>query len=195
MPGDLEQLRRTIEDGVRAAEQLQKLLAEEKRKRRPKLKLIKGGLIGAAIWAGVEWFRDYRRSAGALAFSGLVVTGIGITELPESPGSDPPEVIKPPVSVRPSVPVRLDATPTPPRPPRTSPLRTTPAPAAAPAAAQPAKTPTPVATTAPTKEVAVEVTVPTLLPSTTLTPASVSPAQTCKVDLLGVKLCLPRGRS
>lgn len=200
MPDDLEQLQRKIEEGLEAVRELRRLDAEKKKRERPKLKLIKGGLIGAGIWAGVEWLRDYRRTVGTLAFSGLAVTGTVVAELPHSPGSDPPGVIKPPAStrpsVRPTVPVRLDATPTPPRPPRTSPLRTPPVSAtvAAPAATQPAKAPTPAPSRTPAKKPTEAILpTPTLLPSTTLTPPAVVSPEACTVDLLGVKLCLPLG--
>jgi hypothetical protein len=127
MPDDYEQLQKRIEDGVRAAEELQRLIAEMKRKDRPKLKLVRGGLVGGAIWAGVEWLRNYKLAV-ALAATAVTITGATIAEHPASPGADPP-----PASVRPSTPPRTSVSPPPrrdpvaaptPRPPRTSPLRT-----------------------------------------------------------------------
>jgi len=140
MAGDYEQLKRTIEDGVRAAEQLQKMLAEEKRKRRPRLKLIKGGLLVGAIWAGVEWLRDYKRVVIALAATGITATGAVIAEHPGSPGADPPRpgIIETPrqapPKVRPSSRPRPTPTVTPIRtvsprrtsPPQTQPMRVSP---------------------------------------------------------------------
>ena len=195
MPDDLERLQRKIEEGLEAVRELRRREAERKKLERPKLRVIKGGLVWATIAAGVEWFRDYRRTVGTLAVSGLTVTGAVIAEQPHSPGSDPPQAVKPPASIRPSVPhpTRPKAIPTPARPPRTSPPRTPQpvrsTPVAAPASTPPAKTAPP--TPAPTKEPAEDL-LPTT-PSPALTSDLVPPATPCAINLLGVKLCLPRG--
>ena len=198
MPGDLEQLKRTIEEGARAAEQLNKLLLEQKRGERPKLRLVKGGLIWGAVMAGVEWFRDYRRTAAALALSGLTVTGAVIAEQPHSPGSDPPQAVKPPSVTRPSATPSVRPKPTTALTPRrTSPPRTqvqariTPPPVA-PSTTQPAETkkPTQVPTSQPTKTPPSDPIV-SLPVAPTITPTL--PVDTCTINLLGVKVCLPLG--
>jgi hypothetical protein len=199
MPGDYEQLKRTIEDGVRAAEELQKLLAEQKREARPKFRLIKGGLIGAVIWAGVEWFRDYRRVAVAVAAVGIAA---GAAVFAEQQDLGPPSAQPPSISVKPTPP-RSSVSPPPPTdtvvtptptlssPPRTSPLRTL----AKPNITMPTpvrSTPTATARTIPT---------PTAVITLTDTPIVVTPSiqpsiDTCPgliTNLIEVKLCLRLG--
>lgn len=202
MRDEYECLRKRIEDGLEALDELQRRLeASERvareRKDEPKLRLIKGGLVGAGIWAGVEWLRNYRRAVAALAVSGLTMGGVFIMEQPNSPGSDPPEAINPPASITPSV-----KPPTPtvkPRPPRTSPLRTlarNSTPVAAPKASKPSHTSKPTPTPSATPTV-----IPSITPSETLTEALPSlPVETpalatesCAINLLGIKVCLPLG--
>ena len=200
MPDDLArlaQLQGKIEEGLAAARELKRLAEEERREQRPKLRLIKGGLIWGAVLAGVEWFRNYRRAASALAVTGLVVTGGVIAEQPHSPGSDPPQTVRPPAVIRPSVPTKTIATPRPPRPQRTSPPRTPPVRARIPVVvptATPTKTatPTPAPTRTPTKAPSQELLpTPSLSPSVPATSALVTTV--CQLNLLGVKVCLPLG--
>lgn len=207
MQDEYARLRKQIEEGLDALDELQRHLeAAEKQagEERPKFRLIKGGLIGAGIWAGVEWLRNSPRAAAALAFSGLAVGGLVIADPPHSPGSDPPASINPPASVAPTPTKRPTLKPT---PPRTSPLRTqariTPPSAAPPSTAPPTKEPVRVATQTPSMKATItlpSVTVPTVsLPVTpTITVAlpteSVTP-EVCIINILGIKVCPPRGRS
>lgn len=190
MERDYEQLQRKIEEGLDAVRELKRIEAEEKRRKRPKLRLIKGGLLGGAIWAGVEWFRDYKRIAVALTAVGVTAVGAVIAEQPHSPGADPPPAAIP-TRVAPVIPrhtPRPLATPTPTIPPRTSPLRTLasrPIESAKPSPTLPPTVPRPRATEA----------TPTILPSVLATPELTETTQAikCTVDVLGVKLCLPLG--
>jgi hypothetical protein len=197
MPDEYERLRKQIEDGVHAAEKLQRLLAESKRDghhRKPKFKLIKGGIIGGAIWAGVEWFRDYKRIAAALAATGITVTGAVIAEHPGSPGADPPRpAITKPAKPKPSVPPQpLTTRAVVPTPRRTSPPRTQSPAAPTTAAVKPTVQPTVAGTStakpSPSSTVSLPVT-PTATPVVkTPVPTIVDPASCTGVDLLG--LCL-----
>jgi hypothetical protein len=118
MAEDYERLQRKIEDGLDAVRELKKLADEEKRKERPKLKLVREGLIGGTIWAGVEWLRDYKIGVALTATAVAVVGGI-IAEQPHSPGADPPaQAITKPATPRTSAP--------PTRPPSVTPRRTSP---------------------------------------------------------------------
>lgn len=124
MPEDLTQLRKTVEEGVLAAEKLQKLLAEQKRRERPKLRLIKGGMLGGAIWAGVEWLRNYKIAVALTATAAGVAGGV-IADRPHTPGGDPPaQAILKPAEPRPSVPPTSTPRVVVPSPRRTSPPRT-----------------------------------------------------------------------
>jgi hypothetical protein len=195
MPGDLEKLKKQIEDGMRAAEELQQLLAEEKREQRPKLRLLKGGLLGGAIWAGVEWFRDYKRAAMALAATGMAVSGAVLVEQPDSPGADPPSqsIARPPSKAEPSKRPTTRPTVAPRRtsPPRTTqplariapPVSTSATPRLLQAAPSPAAVKPP-ATKSPAPK-------PTVTPTVT-PPVTVTPTVPCVIDLLGIRLCLGR---
>lgn len=210
MPDDLQQLQhlqelqQKIEEGLAAAKELKQLAAEEKCQNRPKLRLIKGGLTWGAIWAGVEWFRNYRRGVAALTLSGLTMGGVFIAEHPNSPGSDPPESVKPPAAVKPSTEPTAKPTVTP-RPPRTSPLRTlarnstpvaAPGPTATPDKPAPSRTPTtpsPSIEPAETPDQAPLASLPPLPTKAMETPELATPAITCVINLLGIEVCLPRG--
>lgn len=209
MPEKIEQLERKIAEGLEAVRELKRLTAEEQRKDRPKLRLVRGGLLGAGILAGVEWLRDYKKVAVALVATGITITGATIAEHPGSPGADPPrQVIVQPPKAKPSRPPipRPTATPTPRRtsPPTTrAPMRITPPPAKPPVpkpavGKDPVQMPTPSprqATPSPgipnlpvsTPTVSLPVT-PTAIP----TPEIASP-DTCTINLLGVHVCLPLG--
>lgn len=204
MPDDLQQLHRKIEEGLEAVRRLKQLEAERKKAERPKLRLIKGGLIGVGLGVGLGWLRDYyKHAAVALVATGATVGGVVISEQPHSPGSDPPTVMKPPASVAPST--KLDTEPTVrPRPPRTSSLRTqariSPPPAAPPSTTQPTKAPTQAPTGVPTTK---PTTTPTILPTVSapavslpVTPTvtvTVPTADVCAINLLGIRVCLPHG--
>jgi outer membrane biosynthesis protein TonB len=202
MPEDLQRLQRKIEEGLEAVRELKRLEAEQKKQDRPKLRLIKGSAVGAALWAGVEWLWGYKVTV-AVATAAVAFTGGVIADHPDSPSADPPQVVTPPATARPSVPPRPKATPT---PRRTSPPRTqVPAriiPPSVPASIKPTVkpkekpkvTPTPSRTTAqpPSSNPAVSLPVtPTVTPSVPV----VSTTPKCTVDLLGIKLCLPLGGS
>ena len=83
MERDYEQLQREIQIGLDAIRELKRIAAEEKRKERPRLKLLKGGLLGGAIGAGVEWVKHYV-AAVAIAATAVTVTGAVIAEQPHS---------------------------------------------------------------------------------------------------------------
>jgi hypothetical protein len=187
MPGNLEELKKQIEDGVHAAEELQRLLAERKREERPRFRLIKGGLLGGAIAAGVEWLRGYV-AAIAIAATAVTVTGAVIAERPHSPGADPPQAI-----TRPTVKPKPPVSPTPPSvtraPRRTSPPRTQPtkAPVARPTPSLLPATPRLGATKTP-QQAKTAVPTKTVVPIVTPTITS-APAEDCTgIGLLG--LCL-----
>jgi len=166
MPDDLQQLQRKIEEGLEAVRELRKLEAEKKKAARPKLRLIRGGAVGAAVWAGVEWLWGYK-AAVVLTAAAVTFTGGVLAEHPDRSGADPPEhAITAPKP-------RSSAPPTPPRaaptPRRTSPPRTQ----------VPLATPTVVPPVRPVTARPVKPT-PTLLPATpslgvTKTPVTVSP--------------------
>jgi hypothetical protein len=212
MPDDLEALRKRIEEGVEAAEQMQRILQQQERaargEQKKRFRLIKGGAIGAAVSAGVEWLWGYK-VAVAVATAAVAFTGGVIADQPGSPSADPPQVVKPPATIRPPVPPRPKATPTPLRtsPPRTQvPMRIIPP--SAPATTRPTVKPT----VKPKEKPAVRPT-PSQLPAApslgetnptvslpvtpTVTPSVpvVSTPPPCTVNLLGIKLCLPLGGS
>lgn len=196
MPEDYEQLQRKIEEGLQAIRELKRLKAEEQRRNRPRLRLIKGSVVGAALAAGVEWCWNYK-VAVAVAAAAVTFAGGVIAEQPHSPGADPPAAVKPPASVKPTAPPRPKVTPTPRRtsPPRTQvPMRVEPPAeqATIKPAAKPKEKPkvTPTAsrtTTQPTASTPI-----VSLPVTPTLEAPVTPAS-CTINLLGVKLCLPLG--
>jgi hypothetical protein len=195
MARDYESLKRRIEDGVQAAEELQKLLAELERKRKPKLRLIKGGVLGGAIWAGVEWLRNYKIAVALAATAATVVGGV-IAEQPHSPGADPPaqaitkpRPVKPRTSVPSSAPPRVAA----PTPRRTSPPRTRAPARVAPAESKSVKPVTTKPTVKPTKPSAkptkAPVTTPAVsIPATPTVPIETPPTGCVGIDLLG--LCI-----
>lgn len=196
----IEELEKRIADGLEAVRELKRLKAEEP-KARPKFRLIKGGLVGAGIWAGVEWIRNYKRVVVALTATGITVAGAVIAEDPGSPGADPPSqvITHPPPSVPTKRPTAVPTARPSPTPQRTSPQRTQ-APMRIPPAAPsstPAKTkePTQVRTRTPT-ETPTEAPVVSLPVTPTITPSAAVETITalpCAIDLLGVKLCLPLG--
>lgn len=206
MAQDYEQLQKRIEDGLDAIRELKKLAAEEKERERPKLKLVRGGLLGGAIWAGVEWLRSYKLGVALVATAATAVSGV-IAEQPHSPGADPPaQAIKQPAEPRPSVLPSQTPRTVVPSPRRTSPPRTPQAPQTtvpmriAPPAdpAKPTRRPAVKPTITPKqvpKPVApkptVSITVTPTLESPTLPQVPVEPA--CTIDLLGVEVCLPLG--
>lgn len=212
MPDEYERLRRRIEDGLKTADELERrLAAAEREKRKHRFKVIKGGVVGGAVWAGVEWLMNPRKIALSVAAGGLAITGTTISDHPGSPSSDPPEAMKPPASVSPSVTPTPTVKPTP-RPPRTSPLRTlgrSSTPVVAPTrktvpshtpqkapSAVPTRTPTVSPTQTPTVSLTETPSGPLAeVPEIVETPTLPSPVTTCAVDLLGVKVCLPLGRS
>lgn len=125
MPEEIELLRKRIEAGVEAAEQMRQILQEQEQgargERKKRFRLIKGGAVGAALWGGVEWLTG-SKAAVVLAAAAVAVAGGVIVEHPGTSGADPPahSIIAP--EPKPSVP------PTSPRaaptPRRTSPPRT-----------------------------------------------------------------------
>lgn len=140
---DEVELRHRIEAGIEAADELKRRLSQlerEESREHPKLRLIKGGLIGAGVWAGVEWLRGYRRvGLGVLASTAAASGFVYVTPtMPDRPNADIPpptrHVAEPNRPPTPKVPVtpRPPARPVPSTtaketsPPRTSPLRTTP---------------------------------------------------------------------
>lgn len=176
--------------------------ADEGRQKRPKLGLIKGGLVGAGVWSGVEWLRNGRRIAAALVATGITVTGATIAEYPGSPGADPPTqvITRPPKAEptkRPTVRPTTALTPRGTSPPRTQvPMRVSP----------PAEPVTIKPVVKPTVKLSVVEPPPTLIPPPTPTPVvtlpvsptitvpvTVSPSTPCTINLLGVELCLPLG--
>jgi hypothetical protein len=212
MPEDLEALRKRIEEGVEAAEQMQRILQQQERgargEQKKRFRLIKGGLVGAGIWSGVEWLWSYKVTV-AVAAAAVAFTGGVIADHPGSPGADPPQAIKPPAVAKPSVavPKRPKATPTPSlrtSPPRTQvPMRITPPPEpAARPAVEPKERPTVKPSpsqlpAAPTLGVPPKTSVPTV--SVPVTPTVIpsipvgTTAPPCTINLLGIQVCLPLG--
>lgn len=201
MQDEYERLRRRISDGLEAVEELKRLEARERRERQKRrFRVIKGSVIGGAIWAGVEWFRDYRRTTTALAATGVTVASVMVMDLPDAPDPKPPDQSTTEPSVIPTP--RASKT----SPPRTSPLRTvrssTPVAAPASKSAKPTARPTPPPAkpktiepkrTKPPKILVIPKPTELVDNNTLVTPSLRLPS--CPVDLLGVKLCLPRGRS
>lgn len=214
---------RTWAAGERAGDRRRALEAEtpvesaagEKRKDRPRLGVIKGGLVGAGIWSGVEWLRSGRRIAAALVATGITVSGATIAEHPGSPGADPPTqvITRPPKAEptkRPTVRPSTALIPRGTSPPRTRvPMRVSPP--AEPVTTKPVVRPT-VKPNVVKPTVKPSVVKPSVVepPSTAITPPStpvvslpvaptitvpvtVSPSASCTIDLLGVKVCLPLG--
>lgn len=205
MPEEIEKLERRIADGLEAAQELKRLTAEAQRKDRPKLRLVRGGLIGAGISTGVEWLVS-SKAAVVLAAAAVAVAGGVIAEHPGTSGADPPTHAITAPNPRPSVP------PTSPRvaptPRRTSPPRTRASArvggatlqATQPTSSKPAKPtvePTkakPTRTTVPPEpsKVKPRPTVSVSVPPTILTPAIpvvTTPAGSCTgIDLLGICL-------
>lgn len=203
---DESELRQRIQAGIEAADELKERLArldEDQSSERPKLRLIKGGAVAVALFAGVEWLRGYRRAA-----VGVLVTTAAAGSLayvvPSIP--DPPQAeVEPPVSrLAPSpkkpTPIVSVAPRRTPRsasptladvsPPRTSPLRTqstTPVPSATPTKPPATATVSPVTT--PVASITQSLSPSgTVLPSVTVQPScpllGLDPIRVC-LDLSG----------
>lgn len=201
---DLEDLRRKIIDDLEQVElALKRQRADEEQHPRPVLRLLKGGLVGGAIWAGVEWFRDYKRVAAALVAAGITVTAAYVADQDDLPGASPPPTrpsITPTRAPRPTD--RPSATPAPSTPPRTSPLRKLGTIAVEPADERTsAKRPDPVRTRTPGPTPTMVLTTTDLIPTPTVTiipTVTVSPiaGPSClgvATKLLKANLCLPLG--
>jgi hypothetical protein len=196
MPDDVEQLQRKIEECLR---EIKRLKAEEQRKPRPRLRLLKGGGLIAVGWSGVEWLLGTRKVA--LAFTAVTLaTGGVLADHPTIPGADPPvqeSIVAPPKPKTQPPEPRVSKTPkvTPgsqrTSPPRTqAPMRITPPPEPATRPAvkpkeKPKVTPTPSRTPPPSTPVVSLPVTPTILPS------AVEAAPPCTINLLGIKVCLP----
>lgn len=176
--------------------------ADGKHKGRRKLGVIKGGLVGAGMWSGVEWMRNGRRLAAALATAGVTVTGATVAEYPGSPGADPPTqvITRPPKAEptkRPTVRPSTALIPRGTSPPRTQvPMMVSPP--AEPVSTKPVVKPTvePSPVKPPTTAIPPPKTTPVV--SLPVTPTAevlvtVSWSTPCTVNLLGVKVCLPLG--
>lgn len=197
---DLEDLRQKILADLEQVDLALKTQRQEQEEHpRPILRLLKGGLVGGVILAGVEWFRDYKRIGVALVAAGITITTAMVVDQDDGlPGADPPpgrHATAPTKPPRPSA--KLTETTAPSTPPRTSPLRTlgtrpiepatvrssTPR-TAPPRTLPPAPTPTVLTTPTP---IPVTVTPPTII-LPTITPKCVAEVST---GLLDVDLCLP----
>jgi hypothetical protein len=193
MAHDYERLQKQIEAGLDAVRELKKMADEQKRREQPKLKLIRGGLLGGALWAGVEWLRNYKLGVVLAATAATFVGGV-IAEQPHAPGADPPAAISKPTpprsSVSPSAPPRVAA----PTPRRTSPPRTYArvVPPAEPSKSAPSKTPKGkvphVSKTPVTKTPKVLPSLPVKVPVKTPTIPVIVETPECTIGLLG--LCI-----
>jgi hypothetical protein len=189
------ELRQRIQAGIEAADELKERLArldQEQSRERPKLRLIKGGAVAVALFAGVEWLRGYRRATVGVLASTAAAGGIAYLapSIPDPPRAemDPParhlapspRPPTPTVSVAPSpTPRSVPPTQAKASPPRTSPLRTQ----------VPVQVPTGTPTKTPT-----EVPIVSLPVTPTITvPVTASPSTPCTINLLGVQVCLPLG--
>lgn len=196
---DLEALRRKILEDL---EQVELALKREQQEDHPKptLRLLKGGLVGGAIWSGIEWLRTYKRIGVALVAAGITIGAAGLAEQDDGfSGADPPPSQHTTESPNlPTTPAKARATPPPGTPPRTSPLRTLGTKSMTPETTTPSAAPQPPPRSKPPRPT------PTLLATPTSTPApvTVTPPVTVPTtlptcpdlavgDLLEVKLCLP----
>ena len=199
------ELRQRIQAGIEAADELKERLGrlnQEQSRERPKLRLIKGGAVAVALFAGVEWLRGYRRATVGVLASAAAAGGIAYLApvIPDPPNAEigPPGYLVP--SPRPPTPtVSVTPRPTPRSAPPTqakaSPLRTSPPRTSTKPTEtkEPVRVPTPTPTPTPTKT-------PTVTPDVSLpvTPTTVAPVDTiaaipCTLNALGIKICLPLG--
>lgn len=199
---DLEDLRQKILADLEEVDLALKTQSQEQEERpRPVLRLLKGGLVGGLILAGVEWFRDYKRIAVALVAAGITISAAVVVDqddgLPEADPPPGPQTTAPTKPPRPSA--KPTGTPAPSTPPRTSPLRTlgtrdieptemwSSTPRTAPPPTRPPTTPTVLITQ--TLALPVTITPPTtIITIPTITPKCVAEVST---NLLDVDLCLP----
>lgn len=205
---DESELRQRIQAGIEAADELKERLVrldQEQSSERPKFRLIKGGAVAVALFAGVEWLRGYRRAAVGALMTTAVAGGIAYVapsiSAPPHAEMDPPgrhlapspRPPTPTVSVAPSrtprsaPPTLADVSPS-----RTSPLRTRPtAPVAVvtPTIVVPTRTPTVV----PTRSLPVVPTVSLPVAPTVVGAVETMTADPCTINVLGIKVCLPLG--
>lgn len=184
MPDDYEQLQRKIEEGLWAVRELRRLKADEQRRDRPRLRLIKGGAIAAAVGAGLEWLWGYKVAVVVAAAAATFAGGM-ITDHPASPGADPPIqepiVSKPPTTKPPDRPE--------PRASRTYTVKPTPRRASPPQTTKPPTQPQ----VAPSQEPAEPSPTPSVrLPVTpslsSLTPTPTPKAETAAASCQGISL-------
>jgi len=195
------ELRHRIQAGIEAADELKKRLTrldQQQPRERPKLRLIKGGVITVALAAGVEWLRGYRRAAVGALVTTAAAGGIAYVAPPVSspPSAEPapptrhiPQPSRPPtptVSVAPSPPPRSAPPSTAKSPSRTSPLRTL---ATVPVSVPSTKPPATVVVELPVKTPAVSITPTTVLP-VEVTPSTTSQADCAPLSLNPLGVCL-----